>query len=102
MTVLTAGDGTVCFCGDAEGPGQGQKGLKLVFSPACVHGRKLCEGKSWCRAGCYLPAGREMGQSFDSRRSFGLVGRHVCFLTSLQPADNSLHNAVAQIGSRGF
>lgn len=29
-------------------------GLKLLFSPACVHSRKLCEGKSWCRTGCYL------------------------------------------------
>lgn len=46
-----------------------------------------------------------MGQSFDSGLNFSLwslVGRHVCFLTFLQPADNSLHNAAAQIGSRGF
>lgn len=46
-----------------------------------------------------------MGQSFDSGLDFGLgslVGRHVCFLTFLQPADNSRHNAAAQIGLRGF
>lgn len=42
-----------------------------------------------------------MGRGIDSRHNFGLVGRHVCFLTFLQPADNSLHNAAAQIGSRG-
>lgn len=43
-----------------------------------------------------------MGRGIDSRHNFGLVGRHVCFLTFLQPADNSLHNATAQIGWRGF
>lgn len=46
-----------------------------------------------------------MGQSFDSGLNFGLwslVGRHVCFLTFLQPADNSLHNTATQIGLRGF
>lgn len=77
-------------------------GIKLMFCPACVHSKKLCEGKSWCRTRCYLPTGGETGQSFDSKRNFGLVGRHVCFLAFLQPADNSLHNAAAQIGSGGF
>lgn len=46
-----------------------------------------------------------MGQSFDYGLNFGLwslVGMNVCFLTFLQPADKSLHNTVAQIGSRGF
>lgn len=76
-------------------------GIKLLFSPA-VCTAESSERKGWCRTRCYLPTGGEMGQSFDSGHNFGFVGRHVCFLAFLQPADNSLHNAAAQIGSRGF
>lgn len=45
-----------------------------------------------------------MGQSSVSGFNFSLwflVRRHICFLTFLQPADKSKHNADAQIGSRG-
>lgn len=90
---------------DRGGRGSGEKNC---VSLSCTHrkGAESCAGeKGWCRIDCCLPTGGEMGQSFDSGLNFGLwslVGRHVCFLTLLQPADNSLHNAAAQIGSRGF
>lgn len=46
-----------------------------------------------------------MGQNFASglnRSPWTVSKSHVCFLTILQPADNSPHNAAMQTGLRHF
>lgn len=46
-----------------------------------------------------------MGQNSDSglnHSPWSISKRHVCFLTILQPADNSPHNAAKQTGLRHF
>lgn len=46
-----------------------------------------------------------MGQNFDSglnHSPWSVSKRHVCFLTILQPADNSPYNVAKQTGLRHF
>lgn len=46
-----------------------------------------------------------MGQNFDSglnHSPWSVSKRHVCFLTILQPADNSPHNVAKQTSLRHF